>query len=473
MKKVLILLACTALVLPFLLLGAAAFALPAQYTETFVGALSDKYERLTSIEEPKIVIIGGSSTAFGLNSAMIEEYMGMPVVNFGLYATLGTKLMMDLSRANIGEGDIVLLAPEVDPQTLSLYFSGEATLQAADGNFALLRHLPAENLTLVAGSLWRFAGDKFAFWQAGNAPDPEGIYNRDSFNEYGDISYSRPYNIMAAGYDPNTVIALDPASADEEFIAYVNEYTAWCRARGAEVYFSFSPINEKALAEGTTDADADAFFASMVERLDCEVISDISHCIMEWEYFYDTNFHLNEAGVTHHTAALIGDLRRAAANPEPYRIELPDKPQRADIYVDASQNDTTGFFLYEVIDGIMTLTGTTELGKQQKTLVMPLANDGMAVQAAAAGAFDGCAVLEEIVVEADTHLALLHNGVFSGAPALKRITLQTGPDDVLVGDNLMEGAAPDARIFVKSDRYGDFAAHYFWGEYMNVLALAG
>ena len=119
-----------AALVPAIALIAAGALIPAQYELTFLGALAPKYERLNAIEEPKVILVGGSSTAFGLDSALLEESVGMPVVNFGLYATLGTKLMLDLSRDGIGEGDIVVLAPEIDAQTLSLYFNAESTWQA-------------------------------------------------------------------------------------------------------------------------------------------------------------------------------------------------------------------------------------------------------------------------------------------------------------------------------------------------------
>ena len=108
MKKTVIticILTCLALVFP-VTVGAMALATPAQFDNTFLGELSCKIERLESIDQPKIIVVGGSSVAFGLRSDIMEQQLGMPVVNFGLYASLGTKLMVDLSKANIGEGDI-------------------------------------------------------------------------------------------------------------------------------------------------------------------------------------------------------------------------------------------------------------------------------------------------------------------------------------------------------------------------------
>lgn len=471
--KLLVILSCVALLLPFCVLGALVFAVPPQYTNTFLGELSEKYDRLKSIKEPKIVVIGGSSVAFGLDSEMIEEYTGMPTVNFGLYASLGTKAMIDLSKANIGKGDIVILAPEMDAQTLSLYFNEESMWQALDGHYGMLSHVGTANLGAMLGGSWDFAARKFSFWKDNSAPNPEGVYNKSSFNEYGDITYTREYNIMALGYDPTTTITLEPSIVSKDFLEYVNKYIAYCEKRGATVYFSFSPMDNMALAEGTTDESIYTFYSYLAAMLDCEIITDINDCIMDWEYFYDTNFHLNDAGVTVHTAALIGDIRRAQANTEAFSIELPKKPERPDVYVDASQNDTTGFFVMEQIDGVMTLTGTTELGKEQTSLTLPLATGGYAVQTVAAGAFAGCDKLEEIVIEANTNLSLMNNGAFSGAPNLKKIILRSKPDDILVGNGLMEGASPDAKFYVPREYYGDYAAHYFWSEFMSIISISG
>ena len=471
--KIIIPLVVVALLLPFVVVGVIAFGLPSQYDKTFLGELSDKYDRLNALDEPKIVVIGGSSVAFGLNSAMIEEYTGMPVVNFGLYASLGTKAMIDLSKSNINKGDIVLIAPEMDAQTLSLYFNEDSMWQAMDGHAKMLPHLGTANWGAMFGGVWNFCVNKYSFWKNNNAPDPAGIYNHSSFNEYGDIIYPREYNIMALGYDPTTIITLDPSIVSSDFLAYVNKYIAYCEKKGASVYFSFSPMDRMALAEGTTAQSIYNFYSYLAAYLDCEIITDINNCIMDWEYFYDTNFHLNDAGVTVHTASLIGDLRRAMANTATFTIELPNKPQRPDIYVDASLNDTTGFFRFDTVDGVMTLVGITDLGREQTSLTLPLASEGYAVQTVGARAFDGCDKLEEIVIEANTNLSLLANNAFEGAPNLKKIIIRCLPDDILVGGGLMDGASPDVKIYVPREYYGDYAAHYFWSEFMSIITISG
>ena len=117
--------------LPAVLVGAVGFGIPDQFEKTFLGEFDDKVERLYEAEGEKIVIIGGSSVAFGVDAELLSEVLGKPVVNFGLYATLGTKLMLDLSREYINEGDIIVLAHETDAQTYSLFFADRRNIFAS------------------------------------------------------------------------------------------------------------------------------------------------------------------------------------------------------------------------------------------------------------------------------------------------------------------------------------------------------
>ena len=112
-------LALAVFVSPFAVLVSAYLLTTPVYGNTFYGELDDKYDALYRAQGEKIVLIGGSSVAFGYDSETLSTLFDRPVINFGLYAALGTKLMLDLSEDAIGEGDIVLLAPELDPETLA------------------------------------------------------------------------------------------------------------------------------------------------------------------------------------------------------------------------------------------------------------------------------------------------------------------------------------------------------------------
>ena len=239
------------ILIPFAAVPTLAICLPAQYDESFTSALCAKVDRLAEIDEAKIIVVGGSSVAFGLDSALIERYTGMPVVNFGVYAALGTKLMLDLSRDHINEGDVIVLAPELDAQTLSMYFNASTTLQATDGRADILAKIPGEHLFSLLGASWGLASDKISYIQSGTAPSTTGAYDPDNFNEYGDIVYERGENVMSLYYDPNTAVNLSSDILDPEFADYLNDYISYCEKKGANVYFSWCPVNEIAITEDT------------------------------------------------------------------------------------------------------------------------------------------------------------------------------------------------------------------------------
>ena len=85
------------------------FRLSPQYEHYYSASLIDKMERLDSIEEPKVVLIGNSNLAFGINSKMIEEKFGMPVVNMGFHGSLGNAFHEEMAKINITPGDIYVI----------------------------------------------------------------------------------------------------------------------------------------------------------------------------------------------------------------------------------------------------------------------------------------------------------------------------------------------------------------------------
>lgn len=449
-----------------------ALGLPAAYGNTFLGEMPVKYERLTSIDEPKVVIVGGSSVAFGLDSATLEEMVGRPVVNYGLYATLGTKFMIDTSKAGIGEGDIVILAPEVNSQTYSLYFNSEAVWQAMDGDLSMLKNIPYANWGKLAGGLWNYAGTKYSYWRDDYTLDPQGIYAFSSFNEYGDVVYPREFNVMVGDYDPTQLLTFEDSLLDEDFIEYVNDYAAWCERKGATLYFSFSPMNAAAVPEAVTEEHILAWYGKLATQLNCPMLSDIRECIMDAEYFYDTNFHLNDTGVQVRTHRLGEDIQRALGDTTPTTLYQPSAPTRpADYFSVADADDTTGYFLYEENGETLTLVGITDTGKEQEELTLPISSEGKPVTTMAENALDGCDKLKTVIIPKDTSLTLIYDGAFAGAGKLSRIQMEGSCAGITVADNLLNGTPSDCRIYVSHAYYGDFAGDYFWSKYMSKIAM--
>ena len=481
---------CLALILGILIVIVTVLLLPAQFDDLYLGELADKYARLCELDdENKIVIIGGSSVPFGINSAMIEENLGLPAVNFGLYGPLGTTVMMDLTRGHIREGDIVVLAPETDPQTMSMSFNGEGMWECCDSDYSMLFKIRCHNWGEMLGSFWTYAGKKLQFFHDGK-PAPDGVYDHESFNEYGDIAYSRPQSVLEDGYDPDIPVDLTPDIVDPEYVDYVNRYIAYCERQGATVYFSWPPMNQLAVQQ---DLDGILTFATFIrESFRCPLISNILDYILPSEYFYDTNYHVTDSGALEHTARLIQDLQNVigdgsllepvipspegAAGPggEASSAELPGtdavtpSPEPT-IEPVGSSRDADCFTCEAFSEGVM-ISGVTEEGRSRTELEIPWLIDGQKVIAIGQDALAGCDKLQTLYIQ--SNIRRIMQGAFDGAPRLTEIHIDNdaGANILVPGAGLFDNVSNQLKVYVPRDAYGVFLSDYFWGNYNDRLA---
>ena len=460
------------ILIPVVTVVSLGFLLPSQFDMTFLGELSPKVERLYSVDEPKIVIIGGSSVPFGVDSKLMEEALGMPVVNFGLYATLGTKMMLDLSRGAINEGDIIVIAPETDAQTYSLYFNSEAAWQACDSDFSLLFKISGDNATAMLGGFWKYTVQKTKYFFAKGHLNPEGVYNKASFDEYGNIVYERPYNQMTLGYDTSLVIKYSSEIISGDFVEYVNDYVEYAKSKGARVLFSFAPSNEDALDPETTLESLEEFTDFIKMNFKAELISDPNNYIYRSGYFYDSNFHMNDAGMVVHTANLANDIAKALGKELLKEIEIPDVPEKPDIPDVYDYDENEKYFVFdEIYSGGnvagYAVKGLSELGKAQSTLTTPKAYNGKLVASIRENAFNVAENLSELFVT--ENINQINDGAFKNTPKLKTIHILAKDPNMTTVNNLSggltEGMADDAYFYVASSSYNEFSANYFWGVY--------
>lgn len=470
------------LLIPITLI-AFAFGLPAQYDLSFYGGMKIKNDRLNSISEKKIVIIGGSSVAFGVRSDLMEQELGVKVVNFGLYANLGTKYMLDVAKDSINKDDIVIIAPEQNSQALSTYFNGEAVWYSVDGNFGILKRVPMSDSGELFSSFLKFTGGKFGYWRAGQKPCPDGVYNVNSFNEYGDIIYERKYNVMNGGYDVGTPISFKNEVISEDFIAYINTYCNVMEKKGAQVYYAFSPMNSLAVSD---NSETILNYTKMLEEnLQCKLLGSLETRIMDSEWFFDSNFHLNDNGSIVYTKQLIQDIKAELGDFTNINVELPQKPT-----IDGGDDNSTGtisedlknasqiFLLSGVqistqngevmLAGSWTVNGLTEYGKTLTEVVIPDALAGLPVTAIAAEAFADNAVVEKIVF--GKNLNSVCQKAFNNCSALRSIYVTSlDPNTLHPSINILDGTQNCIMYVPQSAYASSYVIDYFWGALIEKL----
>lgn len=76
--------------------------------KTYGYEIYGKYERLENLKSPKIVFIGGSNAAFGIDSKKIEKTFNVPVVNMGHRAGNGIRLPIKTISPQLRKNDIAV-----------------------------------------------------------------------------------------------------------------------------------------------------------------------------------------------------------------------------------------------------------------------------------------------------------------------------------------------------------------------------
>lgn len=400
----------------FLICG---FGLPVQFGDTFMGELKSKYERLKETSGKRIVLVGGSGVAFDCDSALMDDFFpSYEIVNFGMYAGLGTKAVMDLSENYIHEGDIVILSPEQSEQTFSDYFNGEYMWQAADGAFGMLRDLKSENFEAMLGNFPRFALEKLNYVMKGQKPQADSIYQKKSFNTYGDIELDTcRENILPNGYDVNQKVRFTEDVVQPEFMDYMNDWAKRLEKKGAVVWYRYCPVNKLSVEDMDDLAAYDVFLR---QKLDFPVIGNPKNSLMEAEWFFDTNFHLNQPGKEVNTVQLIRDMKAMLGDDRAVTVELPEKPHRTWGDVSAETRIWTA--------------KDSETYQGEETIVIP-----ENVTQIEDYAFSNCAGLKQIVLE------------------------QKDPSKCIVGQHLLDGTG--AEILVPQMSVDSYKRNYFWSVY--------
>ncbi len=472
------------LVLPFPIFATVVEAMENPYSESYLAELGDKVDMLREAEGKKIIFIGGSSLPFGIKSSLIEQKInGYTVINFGLYATIGTKAMMDMARPYISEGDIVILSPEISEQTYSLYFNPDALLQATDGISVALRGIPFDNKVSLFYNYYKYAFDKIQLnnskaFPGANKDERVGIYWKDSFDKYGEISADREYNIMSdrGYYDQTMPISVGEHLLDEEFIEYVNDYCEFVERRGATMLFGFSPVNRLALSSSLQALTE--FQIVLGERINCEFAWNIEECAIHEGYFYDTNFHLNEAGAEYFTrGVVIRGLQKALEISDTAEVILPDIPKVED---DSQQQDTennvpfdsyTGGlntdyadrFEYKKIGDFYQIVGVKKEYRNMEECILPSTYDGVVVNGICSNAFAGCVELKRVNI--GRTYKIFNGSSFNECIQLTKIYLfeQDGDRMSVDSEDFLTGCNRDVKLYIPVG--STYMSGYTWGNY--------
>lgn len=294
----------------FVLISTTVSALSFTYKKIFsrksdyMASIIDKHKRLAQIDSNRLLLVGGSNLAFGIDSKMIEQNFDVNVINMGIHAGLGLEFMINEAITSVKSGDVVLLSIEY-----SLY--DQSTKPSID----LINHM--QIIYPLSKDFYHIgAKDNFyVFLQNANKRfnrqqiEINTTYDRRSFNKFGDaighLNQDRPVELK----DKGIIKKIDIGSNALLFRELYNK----CNSIGAKLYIVFPtyPVSEFNLNKKNI-YDLKEQIKSQIDFI--ELINDPETFVYDDSFFFDTVFHLNAHGRNVRTKKLIEILRSRVYN---------------------------------------------------------------------------------------------------------------------------------------------------------------
>lgn len=277
-------------------------AVAPQYTHEYNASFIDKMARLESIKQPKIVLASNSNLAFGIQSDLIEDALGMPVVNLGLHGGLGNAFHERMPLFNLTAGDIIVIA-HLDYHDDDIIPDPELALLTVENYFHYWKIFRPKDYQRILCALPQYAYK--CFFRFVRKSDQESTaptcYTRSAFNEYGDNIF--PRNIEAGESEPS----LRHPSVNDTCMNRINALSRYCEKKGATVVIAGAPI-VSGLANFNLD-EYKRFQSEVKHRAECPVISDFTDYVFDKRYFYGGSLHMTNDGAKLRTEQLIKDLK--------------------------------------------------------------------------------------------------------------------------------------------------------------------
>ena len=284
---------------------------------SYVAAVLEKDRLIRNTPSPKVIMVGGSNLAFGTDSKLMMDSLGINVINMGLYAKLGLRYMLAQVTPYIRSGDVVIVVPEYD-QFYGEYIEGDNTLNAA------MLYTPTDRIPDFIRSYSiidvilrpRAEHARRTFLRAAAAavgkeslifpPDTNPVYNRHAFNERGDAVT----HLNREGKDPDSIF-VGPLPAMKEFnpdaVEVIDDLYKAAMRNGAHAYFMWPSYMDSAYTVNSGAIRTLGTRISSGTRM--PVVGMPDSFVFPKNYFFDTRYHLNARGREIRTRKMIELLR--------------------------------------------------------------------------------------------------------------------------------------------------------------------
>lgn len=261
-----------------------------------------KHDRMASIEGPKVVLVGGSNLAFGVESDVIENATGCATANMGMNGYFGPRFMLQEVRPKLNAGDVVVIAFEWDNFGKSVDGSGKDLLAVAKSNPYVWQFLSLKQQGMAVESM-PFVAQAKTVRVAETILEQVGVIdvsNDESKVEINDIETVKAFDskgdlnghdglIWDGEYEQG--IDIGGAGLETKIIDLIKEFARDMKARDVTVIVSFTPTMASYYDE--QQATIEQAYQLLITGDDAVTVPRPPQAYrFETEYFFDTVYHL-------------------------------------------------------------------------------------------------------------------------------------------------------------------------------------
>lgn len=285
-------------------------------SDRYLEATIDKSERLRTAPSPRIVFVGGSSLAFGLDSEQVAEVLPYEPVNMGLHGGLGLDFMLAQARAGLRPGDVVVLV--IEYELFSLDATSDAVLETLEyypqGFQLLSMHQAPVLLDSTLGWFGRVVRGGFRALQGREPGVSVPPYSRSSFNAMGDLVAHRTLPSREWNHR-NILLGGLPERSLSHALASLESFRRFCEELGVRTVFAFASVPLSAYTP--VESQIRRVRDRLVAETGLTVILEPEAAILDDEDFFDSPYHLTGHGTQRRMDLLLPVLTRALSDDAP------------------------------------------------------------------------------------------------------------------------------------------------------------
>ena len=283
--------------------------IPDQFGQSYQRAIVRQYDYYKSINDNKILLIGGSSLSFGIDLNYLEQLTGQNCAILGNHYGDGLLFQIEMAKSNLHSGDIVV----IEYMNYGLQSAeGELLLSGVGKRYDMFRFFPKEMLRPILQSYPGYFMKNLNYWRSWGY-DPSEPYCLSVYDGRGNMAAYRGDCWIPEEYTLEVEEKYKYAdfesfyyAIDEPFIKRLNEFSDECEERGVTVLYTVPCYYEKAVHNGNY---MELYDQKLSELLNATLISKSNDYIFHREYIYDAIAHCNTAGAEYRTQLLYQDLQ--------------------------------------------------------------------------------------------------------------------------------------------------------------------